>query len=275
MLRNHTVLSRLRAANPHRLEQLRDDRLKDHIVSLETGWEAHHRPIATARGRKVKLEPGPKSRLVAIAVALSALALSATGLLSGSETTIAQAFPVLSRSTELTPVALQESPTLKAYGVSRSAASSLNIEAGHPVETRWGTGYVLESPQGFLCIVAPGLSSADWGASCAPTDIAASKGTPVTHYARDDAKGTARVLGLLPQGASATMRIGEETPQRIDVRDGVLATNITSPAQIAITTDGETRTFQVSPETAAKAPDPTDASTGSESVVPSTAVGGR
>ncbi len=273
MPRNHTALARLRDANPHRSERLSDERLKDHIVSLDTNWEAHSLAVAGERGDRVTPKFRPKPQLVIVAVAL-ALTLMASGLLSGSDSRIAQAFPVLQSSTELTPAALQQSPALKTYGFGPETARSFDIEAGHPVKTPWGTGYVLQSSQGLLCIVAPGLNSVDWGGSCASDDIAAAEGTRLTAYAREDAKGEARVLALLPRGASATIRAGEGAAHEVDVRDGVLATLITSPVQIVITTDSATRSYQVSPRTALKAADPENAPAALDGVGEATAGGG-
>jgi hypothetical protein len=249
-------MSRLRDANPDRLVEVRNDQLKHRIVSLETTWRVEDRRSALGqwRGRLPRLP-----RMATSAVALAVLAVALTVALSGSSSNIAQAFPALSGPSVLTPATLQQSPSLKSYGVAPDAGG-LDIKTGHTVDTRWGAGYVLTSSQGFMCLVAPGLSAADWGASCERTDAATSSGTRPTLYARDDAAQTARLLALLPQGANATTRTAGGPPREVNLRDGVLAIDIDSPTDVAITVNDHTRTLQVSPQNAFQAPDPARAS---------------
>lgn len=179
---------------------------------------------------------------------------------SGRVPSVAQAFPILNGPSVLTPAALQQS--LSYYGV--SGDGGISIAKGRTVDTPWGTGYILTGPDNrFICVVAPGLSSADWGASCAQTAMATSSGTAWAEYAYDSGTDTARLVALFPQGATATMQTGGGAPRQLSLSDGLLAVDITSPTQIAVTINGHTATDQFSPQQATPAPSPASGSSGS------------
>jgi hypothetical protein len=253
------VMSRLRDANPDRLADMRNEQLRDRIVSITPTWRPNDRAGEPALRRawvpKISLAGGLRSGIAASAILAAALAMALTVSLSGSAPNVAQAFPALNDPSVLTPAALGQS--LKVYGVDPHN-DGLNIARGHVVGTPWGTGYILTGPDNsFVCVVAPGLSSADWGASCAQTKLATSSGTLRREYAYDSATHSARLLALLPQGATATMQTSGGTARQLSLSDGLLAVNITSPTQIDVTINGHTTTDQVSPQDARPAPTPT------------------
>ena len=117
-----------------------------------------------------------------------------------------------------------------------------------------GNGYILTAPDNrFICVIAPGLNSTDWGASCAQTKLATSSGTLRKEYAYDPTTHTARYLALLPKGATATLQTSGGTARQLGLPDGLLAVDISSPTRIAVTINGHTTTDQVSPQDATPA----------------------
>lgn len=250
------VMARLRDANPDRVSDLRDEQLRDLIVSRTPPWRLNDRAakLAVRRAWVSKISPvgGVRSGIAALGMVAVALAVALIVSLSGTEPNVAQAFPALKGPSVLTPAALGRSLTV--YGVDPHN-DGLNIARGHVVGTPWGTGYILTGPDNrFVCVVAPGLSSADWGASCAQTKLATSSGTARREYAYDSATHTARLLALLPQDATATTQTSGGRARQLILSDGLLAVDITSPTQIAVTINGHTMTDQVSPQDAAPAP---------------------
>jgi hypothetical protein len=218
---------------------------------------------------KISLVGRLRLGVAASAIGAAALAVVLTAVsLSGSAPSVAQAFPALNGPSALTPVALQQSLSAGQYGLSSSV---LNIAKGRTVDTPWGTGYVLTGPDNrFVCVVAPGLSRADWGASCASTAMATSSGTGWAEYAYDSATDTARLVALFPKGATATMQTGGGAPRQLSLSDGLLAVDITSPTQIAVTINGHTDTHQFSPHEATPAPTSTSGSSGSTTAAAAT-----
>lgn len=250
------VMSRLRAANPDRVVDMRNEELRNLIVAQMPPWRLHDRAARRARRRTWVLQILPvralRSAIAAGGVVAVALVVALVVSLPRSAPSVAQAFPVLNDPSVLTPVALQQS--LRSYGVGPHA-DGLSIARGHVVSTPWGNGYVLTNPGGgFVCVVAPGLSSAGWGASCARTAQATLRGTSLEEYAYDSATRTARFLELLPKGATATMQTSAGPTRQLSLSDGLLAVDITAPTKIAITINGHTITDQVSPRNATAAP---------------------
>jgi hypothetical protein len=255
-------MSRLRDANPDRVADIRNEQLRDLIVSHTPTWRPNDRAGEPALRRawapKISRLGGLRAGIAASTTAAAALAVALTVSLSGSAPNVAQAFPALNGPSVLTPAALALSR--RNYGV--AGDGGISIAKGHVVGTPWGNGYVLTGPgDSFVCVVAPGLSRADWGASCAPTKLATSNGTWLRVYAYDSATHTARLLRLLPQGATATMQTSGGPARRLSLSDGLLAVDITSPTQIAVTINGHTTVAQVSPQDATPAP-PTSATSG-------------
>jgi hypothetical protein len=250
------VMSRLRDANPDLVVDMPNEQLRDLIVSKTPTWrsgEGAGRPVPP-RAWVPKISPVGRLRsgIAASGMVAAALAVTLIVSLSGSAPNVAQAFPALNGPSVLTPGMLQQS--LAAYGVGPHDGG-LRVGTGHAVSTPWGTGYVLTSPSdSFVCVVAPGLSRAEWGASCARTQQAISSGTLLTAYAYDSTTNTGRLLALLPQGATATMQTGGSAARQLSLSDGVLAVDITSPTEIAVTSDGHTTSDHVSPQDATAAP---------------------
>lgn len=266
------VMSRLRDANPVRVVDMRDEQLRDLIVSRTPPWRLNDRAgkLAVRRAWVPKISPigGVRSGIAAVGMVAVALTLALTVSLSGTAPNVAQAFPALNGPSTLTPAALQQS--LREYGVS-GGTDGLNIAKGRTVDTPWGTGYILTGPDNsFVCVVAPGLSSADWGASCASTAMATSSGTAWAEYAYDSGTDTARLVALFPQGATATMQTGGGAPRQLSLSNGLLAVDITSPTQIAMTINDHTATYQFSPQQATPAPTPASGSSGSTTAAAAT-----
>jgi hypothetical protein len=248
------LISRLRSANPTPSAHVSHDELRERILASTPAW-ASTPPAGSSRASRRRVHRWVASGAVAAAALAAVLTIS----LSGRAPSVAQAFPVLNGPSTLTPAALQQSLQAGNYGV--SGDGGINIAKGRAVGTPWGTGYVLTGPQNrFVCVFAPGLSSADWGASCAQTAMATSSGTAWAEYAYDSGTGTARLVALFPQGATATMQTGGGVPRQLSLSHGLLALDITSPTQIAVTINGHTATYHFTPQHARPAPTPTPAS---------------
>jgi hypothetical protein len=201
----------------------------------------------TTRVSKRRLQLGTLSATVVAAVAAVVFAVS----LSGHAPTAAQAFPVLNGPVRITPSELQAS--LADYGVSGSGG--LDPRHGHPITTPWGTGYVLtpahptsataRSEGDLICLVAPGRSPRDWGASCQNQHQATSAGTFIREYAYDTTSRSARLIGLYPRGAVVTAQSPNGARRKVALNDGVLAINITRPIELTVTIDHHTVTSHI------------------------------
>ncbi|MEO8967250.1 MAG: hypothetical protein ABI355_06615 [Solirubrobacteraceae bacterium] len=214
---------------------------------LDVALSRHGRE--TRRRRTVALRAGRPRRWVAGgAVATAALAAALLLSFSGHVPNVAQAFPILNGSSTITPSELHRS--LIYYGVSAGNNDGINIGHGHPVSTRWGTGYVLTSPRRTaICVVAPGLDSHDWGAACAPQSLAITTGV-FYEYAYDSALHSARLIGLYPRGAVVTTTTRGGIRHRERLVNGVLSINVSRPEQIAITIAHHTAIDRVAPKDA-------------------------
>lgn len=238
------LMTRLRCANPERLTPTSDDELKRRILMTAPEWAS----IPQA-GRTVAPRAARRQRWVASgAVVAAALAAVLVISLSGRAPNIAQAFPVLKGPSTITPSELRSS--LTSYGVAPNN-DGLDIGHGRAVSTRWGTGYVLTNPrETFICVVAPGLDSHDWGASCASRSQATVTGTSLYVYAYDFAMHSARLLALFPKGALVTTTTRSGTGHRVRLDNGVLATNFRRREQITITIAHHTTIAHVAPRDA-------------------------
>jgi hypothetical protein len=113
-----------------------------------------------------------------------------------------------------------------------------------------------------VCVVAPGRNPQQWGASCARTKMAAATGTLLMEYAYDPATGTARLISLLPQDASAAIQTRGGSPRPVKLNDGLLAINVTHPIRLSVSVNGRTVARRLSPKSATP---PAAASAGSAS----------
>ncbi|MFZ1997252.1 MAG: hypothetical protein WAU75_24260 [Solirubrobacteraceae bacterium] len=201
------------------------------------------------RRSKVALSGQRARRWVASGtVVAAALAAVLVISLSGHTPDVAHAFPILNSSSTITPAELSRS--LLYYGVSPGNSDGIDLKHGHAVSTRWGTGYVLSNPRRTaICVVAPGLTSDGWGAACAPRNQAAKTGV-FYEYAYDAALHTARMIGLLPDGATVTTTARNGRPHRVTLRHGVLAINISHAERVAVTIAHHTSFSQVTPKEA-------------------------
>ena len=161
-----SLISRLHRANPAPLTHVSDDRLRERILASTPAW-ASTPPTNPALACRRRVQRWVASSAAAAAALAAMLVIS----LSGSTPNVAQAFPILKGSSTITPSELRSS--LTSYGVAPNS-DGLDVAHGHAVNTRWGTGYVLTNPrETAICIVAPGLRSDGWGASCASRSQAA------------------------------------------------------------------------------------------------------
>ena len=237
------LMSRLRSANPEPRTHVSDDQLQERILGSTPAW-ASIPPTRSAlvSTRRVQRWVGCG------AVAAAALAAVLIFSLSGRAPNVAQAFPVLNGSSTITPSELRSS--LAFYGTAPNN-DGLDIGRGHAVSTRWGTGYVLTNPrETFICVVAPGLDSHGWGASCASRSRATTTGTSLYVYAYDSAMHSARLLALFPKGAVVTTTARGGTGHRVKLDNGVLAANIRRPEQIKIIIAHHTTIAHVAPQDA-------------------------
>jgi hypothetical protein len=247
MFRDDAVMARLRRAKPAEGVGTDNEQLKDRIVSQTPDWRLSSRAAASAR-RHARVPPFSRSRRVLSGLAASGLAAVALVVVlivsvSGPVPTVAQAFPALTTPSTPIPAALQQS--LNEYG---TAPNALDIATGHRVHTPWGTGYVITGYHGRLvCVIAPGTSAADWGASCALAKQAAASGTMKDEYAYDAATHTARLIALLPKDATVTMQTSGGAEHHLSLQDGLLATQISGPTTVKITINNHTTVAQFGP----------------------------
>jgi hypothetical protein len=235
-------MSRLHRANPQRSIYLSDDQLKARILATATEWTSVERGTAAVTSR-----PHLRHWLASGAVSAAALAAVLIVSLSGRAPNVAQAFPILKGSSTITPSELSRS--LAIYGVGPNN-DGLDIAHGHAVSTRWGTGYVLTNPrETAICVVAPGLDSQDWGASCATRSQATTSGT-FYEYAYDSALHSSRLIGLFPRGTTVTTTTPGGTRHRERMDNGVLAINVSRPEQLTITIAHHTTIDHVAPKDA-------------------------
>ena len=158
------VMSRLRDANPDRVADIRNEQLRDLIVSHTPTWRSSDRADERALRRgwvpKISRFGALGAGIAASGIAAAALAVALTVSLSGSAPNVAQAFPALNGPSVLTPAALALS--LRNYGV--GGDGGIDIAKGHVVGTPWGNGDVLTGPgDSFVCVVAPGLEQRGLG----------------------------------------------------------------------------------------------------------------
>jgi len=238
-------MSRLRSANPEPSTHVSDDQLQQRIlVSVPTWatWDSIPPTRSTLASRR-RVQRWMASGAVSAAALAAVLIIS----LSGRAPDVAQAFPILNGSSTITPSELSRS--LLIYGVAPNN-DGIDIEHGHAVSTRWGTGYVLTNPsRTAICVVAPGLEPDGWGAACATRSRATTTGT-FYEYAYDSTLHSARVIGLFPRGAIVTTTIPGGAPRREKLDNGVLAINISRPEQLTITIAHHTTIDHVAPKDA-------------------------
>jgi hypothetical protein len=225
-------------------------RARDHQRWRPHAWTTRHllpnspRATAGSSGRHAR------GWLAGGVLAAAILAVVLVVLLSGRAPSVADAFPVLNRPSVITPAELRGS--LAIYGV--SGTGGLDIGHGRPVSTPWGTGYVLTNPHDtIICVVAPGLDSHDWGASCANQTQATATGTYWYLWAYDSATHSARFIALYPQGATVTSTTRDGTRRSVRLHHGLLAADITQPERISITIDHHTTSFELTPTHASPA----------------------
>lgn len=239
------LMSRLRSANPEPLTQVSNDQLQQRILESVPAWATWDSipPPNSPRASRRRVQRWVASGVVA-AVALAAVLVIS---LSGRAPDVAQAFPILNGSSTITPSELSRS--LLIYGVAPNN-DGIDIEHGHAVSTRWGTGYVLTNPsRTAICVVAPGLEPDGWGAACATRSRATTTGV-LYEYAYDSTLHSARLVGLFPRGAIVTTTTPGGTRHREKLDNGVLSINISRPEQLTITIAHHTTIDHVAPKDA-------------------------
>ncbi len=235
------LMTRLRCANPAPLTSMSDDELKRRILASAHDWTSIPQSGRTAPPRATWRQRWAAGGAVAAAALAAVLVISP----SGHAPNIAQAFPVLKAAPTITPSELRSSLTRYGTGPNNDG---LDIGHGRAVSTRWGTGYVLTNTrERFICLVAPGLDSHDWGASCASRSHATTSGTSLYLYAYDSALHSARLIALFPRGAVVTTTSRGGTRHRVRLDNGVLAIDVGRPEQITITIAHHTTIDHVAP----------------------------
>jgi hypothetical protein len=277
-----SMMSQLRDANPARQSFTRNDELKARIMSAPTPW-GYARGPAHARSRPTRVPAVPRDVssagrwwLASAVTAVAVLGLVVAFSLSGPIPSTVQAFPALTSPTVLTPAELGRS--LRMYGVGSDNAG-LQINKGHPVRTPWGTGYVLSNAdKSVLCLVAPGTGPRSWSASCAQTKQASARGTGTMEFAYSSASHSARLIDLVPQGATVTVQTSGGLSHVVKLDDGILAVNIRQQLRLVVSVHGhEVVSTTVSPQDAmstpssAKGPGSSTATHGSSTVAAETA----
>jgi hypothetical protein len=240
------LMSRLRSANPEPLTHVSDDQLQQRILVSVPAWVAWDSipPTRSTLASRQRVRRWVASGAGAAAALAAVLIIS----LSGRAPDVAHAFPILNGSSTITPSELRSS--LAFYGVDPNN-DGLDITHGHAVNTRWGTGYVLTNPRKTaICVVAPGLDSHDWGASCATRSQATTTGTSLYEYAYDSALHSARLIALFPSGTIVTTTTPGGTRHREKLDSGVLSINISRPEQITITIAHHTTIDHIAPKDA-------------------------
>ncbi len=226
-------------------------------TDLREAMREHATPItASAELRAVSYRPRServRPRGVAVAVVLvacvTAIAIGVASPWNGG-TSLAQAFPVLSGPTTLTPASLSQA--LKVYGVGANN-DGLDRQHAHPVRTPWGEAYVLtNASKEAVCVAAPAPDSIAWVASCNQTNIAQTYGTALVSFAYDRTNNSVRVVALLPAGASVLLITGGQRTT-VPIHQNLLALTAKPGSEVRVSVHG--RSFADKVTTGATAPD--------------------
>jgi hypothetical protein len=195
-----------------------------------------------------------RSVAAALAVAAAACVAALIAFSSGSSPSLAQAFPILGRPGTGIPSTLAS--FLRSGGVSAQRAR-LDVRHARAFRTPLGTGYVLTDRDAkVICVAAPGFDH-HWGGTCGSAAAARRQGVGglETFSAR-----SASFVDVLPQGATATIRVAGGPARATRLHDGVLAFLTSRPTSVTTRIDGHATTVRILvPTRPARAPVPSRA----------------
>jgi hypothetical protein len=202
--------------------------LREHAAPITAS--AHLRAL-DYRPRSERVRPLRLTAAVALIACATAIAIG-VGSTWDDGTPLAQAFPVLSGPTTLTPASLGRA--LKIYGVDPSN-DGLNIQHARPVPTPWGQAFVLtNAAKEFVCVAVPAPEPVGWVASCNQAKRAETYGTAPVSFAYNKARDSVRVVALVPAGATASL-ITASLTATVVTHDNLLALTAKPGSEIQIT----------------------------------------
>ncbi len=182
---------------------------------------------------------------VAIAGTAASAAVAAVVLSAGTAPSVAQAFPILGT----TSVDLRTHVIIAPRGIVASALGS-----AHPFSEPYGTGYVVESPDGnTICLLIPSPSSTPAGPStslvaCGSTQSLEQQGT--AFVVNGPAGSPDAFVALVPAGGGLTVTADGATTA-VPADDGI-ATGVISQAEgLTLQVGGSTTSEQVTPNSPA------------------------
>jgi hypothetical protein len=200
---------------------------------------AEHATDRTAQPVRPSRAVPRRSVAAALAVAAAACVAALIAFSSGSSPSLAQAFPILGRPGTGIPSTLAS--FLRSGGVSAQHAR-LDVRHARAFRTPLGTGYVLTDHDAkVICVVAPGFDH-NWGGTCGSAAAARRQGVGglETFSAR-----SASFVDVLPQGATATIRVAGGPARSGTLHDGVLAFLTNRPTTVTTRIDGHATTARI------------------------------
>jgi hypothetical protein len=250
-------------------------------VSFETDLRGalceHATPISASaelrafdyRPRSDRVRPHRVGAAVVLLACVTAIALGVAAPWSGGMS-LAQAFPVLSGPSTLTPASLSQA--LRIYGVG-AGDDGLDIQHARPIPTPWGKAYVLtNAPQTAVCVAVPAPAPVAWIASCNQAKSARTYGTAPVSYAYDTADDSVRFVALVPAGATASLNTGSRTTP-VPIHNDLLAFTAEPGSEIQITIHGRSFADEVTRGTTAQGSSRDSASPAQGSASSTTAAG--
>jgi hypothetical protein len=179
----------------------------------------------------------------AAAFALALFGLAGSSVIGGTRSERAFAFPVLARAaTDASHIDI--APQLRRTGADLTEARA--------IATQYGTGYVLPTQDGGLCLAAPDHSDG-YGMACAAKDQIESEGlklsfVPIVSGAPGQTAATtpAEFIVVLPDGAGAPVaHHSDGSTSTVAVRDGVADATFTEATTFTYEINGRGVTVKV------------------------------
>ncbi len=180
-------------------------------------------------GRRRVLLPRGNSILTA-APAGVAMLVAVLNILPGSQTALAQAFPILTQRSGQLPAALDR--TLRSQHLPIGSQPT-DRERAYAFQAPAGTGYVVVDQQDkWICLLVPGLTTGGGNIICETTFRLLSK-DPRELQLSGERYGREQIVELLPRGSKA-MVIDTEGAHPAALRHGILT--LVSRRSVSVTT---------------------------------------
>lgn len=215
------------------------DRLEDQLV-LAARTDARR-----GKGRRIArvVAASPRRYVSLMGIGCAAVVAAVLVLSAGSSPDRALAFPVLSR-----PVTDASVIDIAAQ-LERNGADLTDARA---ISTPYGTGYVIPTRQGGLCLAAPDPSEG-YGETCGTADEVTHRGLVLAIVPPDPSDSTpstastaAEFVAVLPSGATApVVHHANGTTDTLPLDDGMASTLVRDDVTITYEVDGSTQTSRV------------------------------